>query len=206
MKKMVCCSAKLNTSVDLKCFKKMGCPWVPLHRNNLSWALGISLRSSHLHSGLLHNAARRPSVCLLGTLHMHSKEEKAQAWQQIELNIFFCWGSNKTSRSDLFLPEVMIAVSQESNWCQTVNPQTFCTLASHTLKIQLVQAPHIAIATMKPNTLKWLLWTLPSFFLWFALTVVRVLPGKLNPHWWITAEWLKLKYTSISYFVTTPKY
>lgn len=55
-------------------------------------------------------------------------------------------------QNDLVLPEVMIAVSQKSNWCQRVNHQTLCTLASHTLKIQLcvlVQAPHIAIATMK---------------------------------------------------------
>lgn len=56
----------------------------------------------------------------------------------------------------LILPEVMIAVSQKRNWCQKVNHQTLCTLASHTLKIQLcvlVQAPYIAIAAMKPINL-----------------------------------------------------
>lgn len=147
-------------------------------------------------------------MCLLGTLHTHRKEEKAQAWQKIELNSFFCWWSNKTSRSDLVLPEVMIAVSQESNWCQKVNHQPLWTLASHTLKIQfcmLVQAPHVAIATMEPNTLKWPLWILPSFFLRFFLAVAKALTGKLNPHWWITAELLKLKYTPIFYFVITLK-
>lgn len=94
------------------------------------------------------------STVLPQTFHMHRKKEKAQAWQKMELDrVFFLL---MKQQNDLVLPEVMIAVSQKSNWCQKVNHQTLCTLASHTLKIQLcvlVHAPHIAIATVKPINL-----------------------------------------------------
>lgn len=145
MKKTICCSAKLNTLVDLKCFNGMDCPWAPPHHKNLSWALG-SLPSWHLRSGLFHSAATDIPYA------QKEREGSGLAEDGAGQGFFLLM----KQQNDLVLPEVMIAVSQKGNWCQKVNHQTFCTLASHTLKIQLcvlVHAPHIAIATVKPINL-----------------------------------------------------
>lgn len=123
----------------------MDCPWAPPHHKILSWTLGSQL-SWHLHSDLFHSAAT--------DLPDAQKEREGSGLAEDGAGQGFFLLMKQ--QNDLLLSEVMIAMSQKSNWCQKVNHQTLCTLASHTLNTQLfvlVQAPHIAIATMKPINL-----------------------------------------------------
>lgn len=124
----------------------------------------------------------RPPIRLLGTLHMHRKEEKDQPWQKIELNscFFFCWWSNKTSWNNLFLPEVMIVVSQGAASARKLILRAFARVLPTLWKFSagmLVQASHIAISTRKPGTLRWPLWSLRFYYNYscdFFLTAVKI--------------------------------
>lgn len=109
----------------------------------------------------------RPPIRLLGTLHMHRKEEKDQPWQKIELNSCFFFLLMKQQNVMEQFVFAWSNVSQGAASARKLILRAFARVLPTLWKFSagmLVQASHIAISTRKPGTLRWPLWSLRFYY------------------------------------------
>lgn len=143
----------------------------------------MSLYSSNLNSDFSRSITIDPPYASWGPSICTERKRKINLGRKLSWIVvfFFCWWSNKTSWNNLFLPEVMIVVSQGAASARKLILRAFARVLPTLWKFSagmLVQASHIAISTRKPGTLRWPLWSLRFYYNYscdfFFLTAVKI--------------------------------